>query len=599
MPAQDEPTEPTEQTEPIDDRQALRDLLAPVRTVTWVAMAIAAVATAAEVVPYLAIGELARTILADGEPDRGRLLWIALVVILALLVRALGSSAAIMITHYADVRLQAILRRRMVTRLGRVRLGWFTEHASADVGKAAQQDVHAMHYLVAHQKVETVSGIVGPVVGFGCLLYLAWPAALLVLVPIVLYLLAFGFMMRDAGTKMRDMDESSARVNAAAVEFVRGIAVVKTFGRTGQSHQAYERATKDYARFFEGWVRPLLRLESLSAIALSAPFVLALTLGGGLWFLHQGWMDPVDLLVAAMIGVNIPGSITPLLQGIQGRQQATAAAGRVAALLRTETLPEPITPQHPDGRTIEIDSVTFSYDRSSDDEHPAALRDVNLTLSPGTVTALVGPSGSGKSTLAALLLRFHDVTDGQIRIGGADLRSIRAEELYRTVGFVLQDVALLHGTIADNIALGEENPSRDRIEAAARAARIHDRIIELPRGYDSVIGEDALLSGGEAQRVSIARVILRDTPIVILDEATAHADPESEAAVQQSLSALAEGRTVLVIAHRLDTIHTADQIVVLRKGLIEQTGRHDDLVHAPGLYADLWRASHEEAGVTS
>ena len=230
--------------------------------------------------------------------------------------------------------------------------------------------------------------------------------------------------------------------------------------------------------------------------------------------------------------------------------------------------------------------MSVSYDGESE-----ALKEIDLTLEPGTVTALVGPSGSGKSTLARLLPRFWDPTAGRITIGGAPINQLDPDELYRLVGIVFQDVQLLWATVRENIAMGDPGASGETIERAARAASIHDRILELPKGYDAVVGEEVRFSGGEAQRVSIARAILADAPILVLDEATAFADPESEAAIQDALSELVAGRTLLVIAHRLHTVAGADQICVLDQGRIVERGRHEDLLRMNGMYARLWEAS--------
>ena len=243
---------------------------------------------------------------------------------------------------------------------------------------------------------------------------------------------------------------------------------------------------------------------------------------------------------------------------------------------------------------MEFDGVGFAY-------RPGVpvLEDLALRLQPGTVTALVGPSGSGKSTLAALVARFHDVGAGSIRIAGRDVRELTPDELYAQVGFVFQQTQLVQGTVHENIALAVPDAGRDRVEAAATAAQLHDRILQLPHGYDTELGPDAELSGGERQRLTIARAILADTPVLVLDEATAFADPESEYLVQRALGRLAEGRTVLVIAHRLHTITGVDRIVVLDGGRIAETGTHDELIERDGRYRRLWLAGGEPPAGTA
>ncbi|MFD7857904.1 ABC transporter ATP-binding protein [Streptomyces microflavus] len=572
-------------------RAALAAMLAPVRARTRLAMALQIVGAAATVVPYIAIAELAKVLLAPGPTDEDAVRGAVLIAVLGLSVRALFGGVALALTHFADVALQASLRRRIVERLGRAPLGWFTANSSATVRKAAQNDVHDLHHLVAHSAVETTAAVTVPVVGLGYLFWLDWRLALLALATLPLYAGAYAYMMKDFGPQMGRLNAGIAAINKAIVEFVTGIGVVKTFGRAGEAHAGYREAATRFGEHYSGWVRPMLKLEAYSSMAVSPPVVLLVNLAGGIWFVHAGWASPVDVLTASMVALVIPSALVTLGFGAQARREASAAAERIAAVLETPVLPEAVHPQVPEGHEVVLEDVSFSYDGSTD-----VLKGVSLRLTPGTVTALVGPSGSGKSTLASLVTRFHDVTGGRITVGGADVREIASERLYRHIGFVLQDVQLLRTSVRDNIRLARPDASEEEVRAAARAAQIDRRIEALPRGYDSVVGEEAVLSGGEAQRVSIARALLADAPVLVLDEATAFADPESEAAIQDAIARLVRGRTVLVIAHRLPTIVEADQIAVLSGGRITERGRHPELLAENGLYARMW-ASHERAVV--
>ncbi len=585
--AQAEPAQPTG-TEAKVAAQALNALRRPVAGSIRVACVLSAAGALAGLAPYIGLVLLADALLDPdrASPDRGRVVLICALIAGGLLVRALLSGAALTITHFADARLQAILRRRMVDRLGRVPLGWFSQQSSGRVRKAAMGDVHDLHQLVAHHAVEMTAAAVMPIGGLVYLIWLDWRLAVLAVALLLPYVAAYAWMMRGYGEQMTKMDQSNARISSAVAEFVSGIAVVKTFGQSGRAFAAYRQAAIEFVGFFSGWVRPMLRIEAFAVMAISAPVIGLLATACTAWFVDQGWVSASEALAGVLIAIALPTVIQPLGFGAQSRRTAAAAALRIQQLLDAEELPVVPHPDRPEGHLVEFEDVRFSYDGGTE-----VLHGVSFRCEPGTVTALVGPSGSGKSTLATLLPRFYDVTGGAVRLGGADVRRIAPADLYRQVGFVLQDVQLLHASIADNIRLGRPEAEDEEVRQVCVAARIHDRVLDLPRGYDSVIGEDARLSGGEAQRVSIARALLADAPVLVLDEATAFADPESEALIQDALSELTVGRTVLVIAHRLSTITGVDQIVALDRGEVAETGCHDQLLAAGGTYARMWEAS--------
>ncbi|MGV0717127.1 ABC transporter ATP-binding protein [Mycolicibacterium sp. XJ662] len=567
------------------DKLALGQLLAPTRSRTSRAQRYQLLASAATVVPFIGIVEIGRELLADGPVNTARVWTIVAVVVIALLVRTVAGGTALTITHYADVDLQRSLRRRIVDKLSRLPLGWFNTTSSGEVRKAVQNDVGELHFLVAHSAVENTGALATPVFGLAYCFYLDWRLGLLALATVPVYIGIFTWLGRDSRTQMERLNAGVERISATIVEFIAGVSVVKTFGETGKAHKRFADAADQFNDSFADWMGPLVRVKAASSIFIETPVLLLANLAGGYWFVRSGWVAPIEVLGSTLVAVTIPAAVLTVGYSTHIKRQAASAAGRLQRLLDTPSLPTPTNPQLPQDNSVEFDNVSFSYDG----EH-TVLHDVSLTLAPGTITALVGPSGSGKSTLATLVPRFHDVTAGAVRVGGADVREIAPDELYRHVGFVLQDVALLAVSVADNIRLGKPDASHHDVVAAAQAAHIHDRIMQLPNGYDSVIDVDAHFSGGEAQRVSIARALLADTPILVLDEATAFADPDSEAQIQAALSRLIVGRTVLVIAHRLGSIVSANQIVVLTDGRIVESGGHQELLDAGRQYARMWQS---------
>lgn len=566
----------------LQDRQGF---FAPVRGSLASIIALSVLGAASGVVPFIAIVELARTLLpalsGDGI-DSGRVWLIVVIAVVALFVSFAAAFGSGLVSHFADAELQLSLRRRIIRHLQRLPLGWFDARSSGRVRKLVEGDVNALHQLVAHAIHDVVTAIVVPLISLVYLFAVQWQLGLAALIPLVITVGLYALMMRGSSEKYVQYDEATARLSGATVEFVHGIAVVKRFGQAGRSHRRYRDEMMRYVEFVERWTREMW-LFTVIEIITSPVVVMVWLLAVGLWVVDAGTAAPIDVLPAVLLGLGLTAPLMKLGSSGQFLRNAMKAQESLAAFLALPPVAQPENPREAEGHRLDFEGVSFAYDG----EH-RVLHDIAAHLSPSTVTALVGASGSGKSTLAKLVPRFYDVTDGAVAVGDVDVRDIAGSDLYRTVAFVFQDVQLLRASVRDNIRLARSDATDEQVEQAARAAQIHDRIRRFDHGYDAVIGEDANLSGGEAQRVTIARALLADAPVLVLDEATAFADPDSEAAIQQALSTLAEGRTVLVIAHRLHTITGADQILVLDEGRLVEHGSHDELVAAGGRYARMW-----------
>ncbi|WP_280507674.1 ABC transporter ATP-binding protein [Nocardia flavorosea] len=536
--------------------------------------------------PLLAIVELGRTLLSPGPVDEGRIWLVVLSGALGLFAQLLFTGAATGIGHLVDTRVQLALRRLLAERLGRVPLGWFSRRRTGELAKVVGEDVSAVHPFIAHTPGELVSAFVVPLVSLIYLFTVDWRLTLITLIPVALALAVVPLMMTPARLReQRAFDAAMGRIGDSVVEFVQGIAVVKAFGESGRAHRRFRTAADEFADIFLRMVQGLAPLGAAMQVALSPPFVLLMVLIGGAALIGSGGMAPADLLPFLLLGLGLTAPVAALGHGFDDMQTARRAVERIGDVLAEPPLPQPARPVEPRGHRVELRDVRFGYDSGHE-----VLRGIDLILEPGTVTAIVGPSGSGKSTLVQLLPRFFDPAAGSIRVGGADLREIAGRDLYRTVSFVFQDVRLLRASVAENIALAVPRADRAAVIRAARLANIHERILELPRGYDSVIGVDAGLSGGEAQRVSIARALLADTPVLVLDEATSFADPQTERAVRTALAATAGARTTVVIAHRWETVAGADTVVLLRDGRIAASGRPAELLAANREFAAFWRS---------
>ena len=565
----------------------ISQILSSIRSRLIVAAVLAALGSMLTLVPLAGIAHIAT--LALGNTPSGELQgdigWTVLFSIVSMFAGLALISAGELLAHLADNQLTRGLRLSAAQRLAKVPLGWFTGQASGEVKQAMQDDIATLHSLTAHFYTSVGRALGAIAISVLYLFFMDWRMAIVALLPFPGFFLFLRHAMKASSANMQGFVEKLGRLNSATVEFVSGIPVVKAFGSSGQAHGGYSKAVDGFADAFLNFARPLVARMAHAHAMIAPVTVLGVVLVFGALFSYLDWMAPVDILPFALVAPGICAPLLLLHTLLHDLGGATGAAQRVQALMKTPVL-EPLTTdqqQVPANQEVRVENVSYAYG-----EGHQALSNISFTLEPGTVTAIVGSSGSGKSTIARLLLRFFDPSEGRITLGGADLRQIESTELYRRIGFVLQEVRLINASVRENIALGRPSASQQEIEDAARTANIHERILSLPRGYDSVVGEDAQLSGGERQRISIARAVLLDPPILVLDEATAAADASNEVAIQDALSRFAQGRTLLVIAHRLDTIMHADRILVLENGAIVERGNHASLLAEQGRYARLW-----------
>ena len=576
------------------------ELIRSAHTAMIVGGTVAFVGAGLKVVPYIALVEIGRGFLT-GASAAHQWGWFAAAVV-AMVIHGVAYTGALGATHLAEANLRNELRLKLVNKLPRLPLGWFNDRSSGQINRAVISDTEQIHTLVAHLAGDMMNSAGTIVVGFG---YLLWLDARFAGLLILAWLLVMGLSMLPGMMGMRQtFDEYSAaqqELSTVTVEMVDGIKEVKNFGMTADVFGRFDAAARKSADVTMNWMRKSGVSVAIMGAVMQPAATLALTIGLGFWFVQLGWVTPITVVAFALVWVGIPEGLTALVQIFQHIYAAKQAANSTLEVLKTPELPVPAAPASltADPSLIEIDGVTFGYEPDN-----PVIKNVTLTCRPGTVTALVGPSGGGKSTLAKLIARFWDVGSGVIQIGGIDIREQTDKQLMGSMALVFQDAMIATDTIARNIALGKPDATHEEIIEAARKAHIHDRIMALPHGYDTVLGAgDGFLSGGEEQRLSIARAFLSAPQILILDEATAQADAHSELEIQRAISGLAEGRTVVMIAHRLSTIQSADQIAVIDEGRITECGPHNELIARGGQYARLWAAqqntmtgSHQVAG---
>lgn len=494
---------------------------------------------------------------------------------------------ALMCSHIAAFRIQANMRSAMMHKIVNLPLGFMDRDGSGKIRKIVQESSEATETYLAHQLPDRAGAIATPIGLLVLLVVFDWRLGLLSLVPVVTAFLIMSSMTgKNMEIKMKEYQNSLEEMSSEAVEYIRGIPVVKTFGQSVFSFKRFRKAIDNY----EKWVISYTKDMRLPMVGYTTTInaVFAILIAAAFWF-SKGTDDKtflLNLLFYIIITPIITVTLNKIMYSSENKMLVEDALKRVDGILEREPLEQAKEPKMPKDASIVFENVSFRYKDGITD----ALHGVNLKIEPGEHVAFVGPSGGGKTTLASLIARFFDVTEGKLFVGGVDVREIADEKLMETVSFVFQDSKLLKMSIYDNIRMGKKDATKEQVLHALKEAQCMDIIEKMPQGIDTVIGtRGTYVSGGEAQRLSIARAMLKDAPILILDEATAFADPDNEVKVQEAFSRLSKGKTVIMVAHRLSSVTNADRICVLKDGEIVETGNHESLTKQNGIYAHMWK----------
>ena len=558
------------------------------RYLTYASWGLSALSALMALVPFVYIWKILRDVL-NAAPDYAQAVniphygWMAvLFAVLAYLIYI----AALMCSHLSAFRVATNLRLEVSEHLATLPLGFTETFGSGKLRKIIHESTGAAETFLAHQLPDKYNAMATPIGLLVLLLVFDWRLGLLSLVPV-----ALGFVIMSAMTgrrmadKMRQYGNALESMSNEAVEYVRGIPVVKTFGQSVFSFKKFKATIDEYEKWVIAYTKELRMPMMLYTAAINGVF--AFLIVGGLLFTRNGVTSEflLNLLFYIIITPVISLTLTRIMYMSENELVVADALARVDSVLDAEPVPENDHPRHPKDASVSLKDVHFSYDGKTD-----VIKGVSLKIQPGQMVAFVGPSGGGKSTLANLICRFFDVQSGSVRVGEADVRDIPKEELMDTISFVFQNSRLLKGSILDNVRLGRPQATEAEVLAALKAAQCMDIVEKFPEGIHTVIGTKGVyLSGGEQQRIAIARAMLKNAPILLLDEATAFADPDNEAKVQAAFAQLAKGKTVLMIAHRLSTVANADCIYVVQDGQIVESGTKDELCAQNGLFARMWQ----------
>ena len=492
---------------------------------------------------------------------------------------------ALMCSHLAAFRVATNMRIAATEHIAKLPLGYVDSFGSGKLRKIINDSTGATETYLAHQLPDKYAAIATPIGLLALLFVFDWRLGLLSLVPVALAFLIMSAMTgKRMAEKMKQYGNALENMSNEAVEYVRGIPVVKTFGQSVYSFKKFKGTIDEYEKWVISYTKDLRVPMMFYTTAINGVF--AFLIAGALWFTHGGVTDAflLNLIFYIIITPVISLTLTKIMYMSENGMIVRDALERIDEVLNASPVSESDSPKTTKDYSVELNDVHFSYDGKTE-----VIRGVSMNIGAGQTVALVGPSGGGKSTLANLIARFFDVNSGSIKIGGADIREIPKKELMNTVSFVFQNSKLIKASIAENVKMGKPNATDEEVSAALHAAGCDDIVEKMPQGVNTVIGTKGVyLSGGECQRIAVARAMLKNSPVLILDEATAFADPDNEAKVQLAFSELAKGKTVIMIAHRLSTVANADCIYVIENGQIAESGTRDELLKNGGLFEKMW-----------
>lgn len=551
---------------------------------SWVLAALSALVSLA---PFYFIFNIIKEVI-ETTPDFGNaknLTFNGWMAVLFAVVGYLLYIAALMCSHMAAFRVATNMRKDVLSHLVKLPLGYVEEAGSGRLRKIINDSTAASETYLAHQLPDKAVAVVTPIGLIALLFIFDWKLGILSLIPVVLAFLIMASMTgKKMAQKMKEYQNSLDAMSNEAVEYVRGIPVVKTFGQTVFSFKRFKATIDNYEKWVISYTKDLRIPMMLYTAAINSVYVFLIA--AALIFTKNGVTNEflLNLIFYIIITPVISLTLTKMMYQSENAMIVADALQRVDTILDAEQLPETVNGKKPSDSSVEFRNVSYSYDGEKN-----AVENISLNIPSGSTVAFVGPSGSGKSTMANLISRFFDVSEGQVLVGGVDVRNIKKEILMDNVSFVFQNSHLIKGTILDNVRMARPQASKEEVMNALEKSQCMDIVKKLPNGVDTVVGTNGVyLSGGEQQRIAIARVMLKNAPVVILDEATAFADPDNEVMVQKAFSELAKNRTVIMIAHRLSTVAGADRIYVLKDGKIEEYGKYYELINNGGMFSKMW-----------